>query len=82
MHEYSLAAEIVDIALKAAGDPGRTITAVHVTVDPGSHFDGSSLTEAFELAAAGTPAAGATLEVEMSPPGAGGVAVTAIDVAE
>ncbi|OFW67700.1 MAG: hypothetical protein A2Z12_01600 [Actinobacteria bacterium RBG_16_68_21] len=82
MHEYSLAAEIVDIALQTAGDAPGTVTTVHVTVGPGSHFEGSSLSEAFELAATGTRAAGANLEVTMGPAGTGGVAVTAIDLAD
>ena len=81
MHELSLAAEIVDVALKVADDSGAAaVTTVHITMDPASHVDRSVLSEAFEIAAAGTRAAEATLDVTVERCATGGVVVTAIDV--
>lgn len=81
MHDLSLATEIVEIALNAASESGAsTITAVHIALDPTSHLDPSTLADAFEIAAAGTQAAAATLEVAMESSGRGEIAVTAIDV--
>jgi len=83
MHEYSLATEILDAALEAAGDsPAGAITTVHVTLGGGSHLDREVLTEAFAMAAAGTRAEGAILQVEVSASGGRGAAVTAIDLSE
>ena len=80
MHDFSLATEIVSAALDAAGkaDAGD-VTAVYVSLDPASHLDPATLASAFEIAAAGTAAAGATLEVSLSGSGRGEIAVTAID---
>jgi Zn finger protein HypA/HybF involved in hydrogenase expression len=80
MHEFSLANWIVTAALDAAekADAGD-LTAVYISLHPDSHLDPDSLAGAFEMAAAGTPAAGATLEVAMDGSGRGEVAVTAID---
>jgi hydrogenase nickel incorporation protein HypA/HybF len=81
MHEFSLATEIVDIALSAASESGAdTITAVHLAMNPASHLDQSALAGAFEIAAAGTQAAAATLEFAVESSGIGEIAVTAIDV--
>ena len=80
MHEFSLATEILTVALETASkaDAGD-VTAVHITMDPASHLDPSVLADAFEMAATGTPAAEATLEVVIEGSGRGEVAVTAID---
>ena len=81
MHDLSLATEIVEIALSAASESGAsTITTVHITLDPASHLDPSTLVDAFEIAAAGTPAAAATLQVALESSGRGEIAVIAIDV--
>jgi len=81
MHEFSLATEILDVALQAADDAGAgEVTAVHVAMDPTGHLDPSVLADAFEMAAAGTRASAATLEVVMEGSGNGDVAVTAIDI--
>jgi len=83
MHEYSLATEILDVALEAAGDStAGAVTTVHVTLGGGSHLDREVLTEAFAMAAAGTRAEGAILQVEVSGNGGRGAAVTAIDLSE
>ncbi len=80
MHEFSLASEIVAAALDAAG--ARDITAVHISLASGSHLDGSVLRDAFAMAAAGTAATDAALEITVGAAHAGDVAVTAIDVAD
>jgi Zn finger protein HypA/HybF involved in hydrogenase expression len=83
MHEYSLATEILDVALQAAGDSIHgPLTGVSVTLGQQSHLDPSVLAEAFAMAAAGTRAEGATLEVVVGTDAARGVAVTAIDLAD
>ena len=79
MHELSLAADIVDIALQAAGE-ARHVTTVYVTLNSGSHLDESRLMDAFEMAAAGTRLAHATLDVAMTAGERGVATVTAIDV--
>jgi len=81
MHEFSLATEILDTALAAARESGAgNVTAVHITMAPTSHIDGSVLADAFEIAAAGTCASEASLDVATGDHGKGEVAVTAIDV--
>ncbi|OFW63412.1 MAG: hypothetical protein A2135_12020 [Actinobacteria bacterium RBG_16_67_15] len=80
MHELALAAEIVEVAVRAAGD-SRVVSAVQVSVDPASHVDGARLADAFEIAAAGTSVAGARLEVAAEA-GNGLVAVTSVDVVD
>ncbi|HLE39854.1 MAG TPA: hydrogenase/urease maturation nickel metallochaperone HypA [Acidimicrobiia bacterium] len=81
MHELSLAAEIVDVALKVAGDSGAAaVTTVHITMNAASHVDRSVLSQAFEIAAVGTRASEATLDVTVGRCARGEVAVTAIDV--
>ncbi|HEX9978111.1 MAG TPA: hydrogenase maturation nickel metallochaperone HypA [Acidimicrobiia bacterium] len=83
MHEYSLATEILTVALDAAGDPtAGVVTAVHVTIGEQTHLDREVLAEAFVMAAAGTRAEGATLEVTAPGSEANGVAVTAIDLSD
>ena len=83
MHEYSLATEILDVALEAAGDStAGAVTTVHVTLGGRSHLDREVLTEAFAMAASGTRAEGAILQVEVSASGGRGAAVTAIDLSE
>lgn len=80
MHEFSLATEIVTVALEAADEAqAGDVTAVHITMDPSSHLDRSVLAAAFEMAAAGTRASEATLEVALEGGGGDEVAVTAIE---
>ncbi len=78
MHELTLATEIVNTALRAAPDGCAAIDVVHLTMGTDGHLDEGRLNDAFAMAAAGTPAAGARLNVEHgeSPE----LAVTAIDV--
>ena len=80
MHELALAAEIVEVAVRAAGD-SWVVSAVQVSVDPASHVDGARLADAFEIAAAGTRIAGARLEVAAEAL-SGLVAVTSVDVVD
>ena len=62
MHEFGLAAEIVEAAVRAAEEAGaHQITAVHVLVSPDDHAGGTGFADAFDLAAAGTLASTAVL---------------------
>jgi Zn finger protein HypA/HybF involved in hydrogenase expression len=79
MHEFALATDIIDAALRASGREGH-VTTVYVTLNARSHIDASGLSGAFEIAAAGTPLANATLDVVMTEGGRGVATVTAIDV--
>ncbi|MFH1103375.1 MAG: hydrogenase maturation nickel metallochaperone HypA [Actinomycetota bacterium] len=83
MHEYSLATEILTVALDAA-DASSTgmVTAVHVSLGEQTHLDREVLAEAFVMAAAGTRAEGAILQVTVPESEANGVAVTAIDLSD
>jgi hydrogenase nickel incorporation protein HypA/HybF len=93
MHELAVAEEIVGASLEAIdAHGGGRLERVHVVLGPGNDLDPQVLSEAFVMAAAGTEAAAAVLNVE-SPPDLcatcrlhaetsnRGVAVTAIDVA-
>jgi len=66
----------------SSASPAGAITTVHVTLGGRSHLDREVLTEAFAMAASGTRAEGAILQVEVSASGGRGAAVTAIDLSE
>jgi Zn finger protein HypA/HybF involved in hydrogenase expression len=81
MHEFGLAAEIVEAVVRTAEEAGaHQITAVHVVVSPDDHAGGPGFAEAFELAAAGTLASKAVLETTVGETGPVGAVLTAIDV--
>lgn len=83
MHEYSLATEILSVALDAASaSRAGMVTAVHVTLADQNHLDREVLAEAFVMAAVGTRAEGAILEVTVPGSEANGVTVTAIDLSD
>ena len=93
MHEFAVAEEIVAASLDAIDTlGGERLERVHVVVGEGSHLDPEILSEAFSMAATGTAAADAVLNVETPPDlcdACGGdsettntgVAVTAVEVA-
>jgi len=94
MHELALAEEIVAASLQAMNTHGGgRLERVHVVVGERNHIDPETLSDAFTMAAAGTEAAAAVLNVETPPnlcaacdvdfrgPNAA-VAVTAIEVAD
>jgi Zn finger protein HypA/HybF involved in hydrogenase expression len=94
MHEFALAEEIVAASLQAINTHGGgRLKRVHVVVGERNHIDPDILSDAFTMAAAGTDAAAAVLNVETPPnlcaacdvdsmvPTAS-VAVTAIEVAD
>jgi hydrogenase nickel incorporation protein HypA/HybF len=65
MHEGSIAEELVEEAVARAGDRGITrITRVRVRVGTEGHVTGEALSSWFDLAKAGTIAAGALLQIE------------------
>jgi hydrogenase nickel incorporation protein HypA/HybF len=94
MHELALAEEIVAASLQAfATHGGRRLDRVHVVVGEHNHVDPLILRDAFTIAATGTEAATAVLDVERPPDlcaacaaqstiSGSGAAVTAIDIAE
>lgn len=65
MHEMGIAQAILDTALQIAGD--RPVRRVAVSAGEQQAVSAESLAFSFELAAAGTLAAGATLEVRHVP---------------
>lgn len=94
MHEFAVAEEIVAASLLAIdAHGGGRLERVHVVVGEGNHLDPGILSEAFTMAATGTDAAAAVLDVEAPPdlceacaadppvPNSG-VAVTAIEVTD
>jgi hydrogenase nickel incorporation protein HypA/HybF len=66
MHELAIAESVVDAVLARTGD--QQVTAVRLRIGRLSGVVRDSLEFCFELATAGTPLEGATLEVE-EPPG-------------
>ena len=81
MHEFSLATQILEVALEAADEHGSDeVISVQLSMDPDTHLDQGILVAAFHMAAAGSPAADARLEVQFGAPGSGELAVTAVDV--
>ena len=94
MHEYAVAEEIVAASLLAIDTQGgERLERVHVIVGDESHIDPEILSEAFTMAATGTAAAEAVLNVETPPDlctacetdsevSSTGIAVTAIEVAQ
>lgn len=65
MHELSIAASVVEIALRHAA--GRRVTRVQVKVGHLRQVVPSALAFSFEIVAQGTPAEGAALELETAP---------------
>jgi hydrogenase nickel incorporation protein HypA/HybF len=65
MHELALAAAVIDIAGTHAA--GRRVTGVHVKVGHLRQVVPSALEFCFELTTAGTPMAGARLEIDQVP---------------
>ena len=65
MHELSIAASVVEIALRHAA--GRRVTRVDVKVGHLRQVVPSALTFSFEIVAQGTAAEGAMLELETVP---------------
>jgi Zn finger protein HypA/HybF involved in hydrogenase expression len=95
MHEVAVAEEIVAASLLAidAHGGGRRLERVHVVLGEENHIDPGILSEAFAMAATGTEASAAVLNVETptdlcatcgadSTVPSRGVAVTAIEVAD
>lgn len=85
MHEIGLCEAIVEVTLRQAG--GRPVTSVRVRAG-GHPVDPVVLDQGFRLAAAGTPAADAVVELVVEPPsvrcrrcGAEAPAVNALDLA-
>ena len=66
MHELSLMTRLLEVAVSAA--EGSPICALRVRVGPLSGIVTDSLRFAFEALAPGTPAEGATLDIEESTP--------------
>lgn len=68
MHEVGIARSIVDIAVQAAlGDGASRVARVGVRVGAMAGVEAEALDFAFAVARQGTPAEGATLEVERVP---------------
>jgi Zn finger protein HypA/HybF involved in hydrogenase expression len=94
MHEFAVAEEIVAASLLAIdAHGGGRLERVHVVLGEENHIDPGILSEAFAMAATGTKAAAAVLNVETptdlcatcgadSTVPSRGVAVTAIEVAD
>lgn len=64
MHEFSLASEILSLALKEAGN--RKITSIKIALAQDGHTTPQTLSEAFRLASQATLAEGAQLKIEKS----------------
>lgn len=64
MHEASLMRDL--LARVLAVSEGARVVRVRVWAGAFSHFTGEHLAEHFRIAAAGTPAEGAVVEVELS----------------
>jgi len=84
VHDFVLAGEIADVALRTASENGGgRIRRVHVTLARGSHIDPDTLGGAFAMAVSGTAAEGAVLVITHPPAGSHGeLAVLAVDVEE
>jgi Zn finger protein HypA/HybF involved in hydrogenase expression len=67
MHEFAIAEEIVAATLRAAAPHRGRLERVHVVVGENNHLDPDILGDAFTMAAAGTEAAGADLNLEVAP---------------
>lgn len=69
MHELSIATELVDAAVREAAKHGaRRIESLVCRVGMMQQIVPSILAEAFQIAAAGSPAEGATLEIQTIAP--------------
>lgn len=68
MHELSIAVDLIDAAAERAREEGaQRIRAVYLRVGPLSGVVVRALRSAFDVAARGTPAEGAALDVEEAP---------------
>ena len=67
MHEFQIAREVLEAALREAEQRNARLLGVRVEIDATSHESPEALQLAFEAAAAETPAKGATLEVVKTP---------------
>ena len=70
MHELSIALSVLDIVRTAAAESGLArVTTVRLRIGRASGVQPDSLRFAFDCSTAGTPAEGATLEIEEVPVG-------------
>jgi hydrogenase nickel incorporation protein HypA/HybF len=68
MHELSIAVSLVDAAIDRARElPGERVRALHLRLGPLSGVVRDALLFSFDVAAADTPIAGATLRIEEVP---------------
>lgn len=68
MHELSIALNIIETACRIASDEGSArVEAIHLRIGELSCVADDALRFSFELAAEGTPAAGARLEITRVP---------------
>ncbi len=84
MHDFALAGEIAEIALRTASENGGgRVSRVYVTLGRGSHIDPSILADAFTMAVTGTAAEGAELDITRpSAADHGELTVVAVDIEE
>jgi len=70
VHELSIALSVLDIVRTAAAESGlASVTIVRLRIGRASGVQSDSLRFAFDCSKAGTPAAGAALEIEEVPVG-------------
>jgi len=67
MHELSIAVSIVEMAQEEAEQRGVRVMAIHLKLGPLSGVVKEALAGSFEIAAAGTPLAGARLVITETP---------------
>jgi hydrogenase nickel incorporation protein HypA/HybF len=67
MHELSIAIDLVDAVCARAEQLGARVDVVHVRLGPLSGVVEEALAFSFDIAAAGTPIAGARLAIEAMP---------------
>ena len=67
MHEFQIAREVLEAALREAQQRNARLLGVTVEIDATSHESPEALQLAFEAAAAETPAQGAKLEIVKTP---------------
>jgi hydrogenase nickel incorporation protein HypA/HybF len=87
MHESTLMAGVIRRVERVAGDAGADeVTRVHLWLGALAHISPEHLREHFEIAARGTVAAGAQVEIDESgdidDPNAQEIILTAVEVAE
>ena len=67
MHEFQIAREVLEAALREAEQRNARLLGVRIEIDATSHESPEALQLGFEAAAADTPARGATLEIATTP---------------